>query len=113
MRDDAILDPRSSILDPHGGLQIEMDETKLYSWFLGPKAENADMLERLILEALRDCVFWRRNFHPEDDITITEKVKSEDVFQDSPALVRQEFLALLAARLFELLDEHQLRFADG
>jgi hypothetical protein len=26
-----------------------MDETKLYSWFLGPKAENADLLERLVL----------------------------------------------------------------
>jgi len=25
--------------------------------FLGPKAENADLLERLVLEALRDCVF--------------------------------------------------------
>ena len=54
---------------------MNMDETKLYSWFLGPKAENADMLERLVLEALRDCVFWRRNFHPEDDIIITEKCK--------------------------------------
>ncbi len=73
-----------------------MDETKLYSWFLGPKAENADLLERLILEALRDCVFWRRNFHPEDDITITERRKREDAFQDSLALVKQEFLALLA-----------------
>src|SRR5215831_2292764 len=73
-----------------------MDETKLYSWFLGPKAENADLLERLVLEALRDCVFWRRNFHPEDDIIITEKVKREDAFQDSLALVRQEFLTLLA-----------------
>ena len=75
---------------------MNMDETKLYSWFLGPKAENADMLERLVLEALRDCVFWRRNFHPEDDIIITEKCKREDAFQDSLALVRQEFLALLA-----------------
>src|SRR5262245_66237405 len=75
---------------------IKMDETKLYSWFLGPKAENADLLERLVLEALRDCVFWRRNFHPEDDIIITEKVKREDAFQDSLALVRQEFLTLLA-----------------
>jgi len=73
-----------------------MDETKLYSWFLGPKAENADLLERLVLEALRDCVFWRRNFHPEDDIIITEKCKREDAFQDSLALVRQEFLTLLA-----------------
>jgi glutamate/tyrosine decarboxylase-like PLP-dependent enzyme len=75
---------------------INMDETKIYSWFLGPKAENADLLERLILEALRDCVFWRRNFHPEDDIIITEKVKREEAFQDSLALVRQEFLTLLA-----------------
>jgi len=33
-----------------------MDETKLYSWFLGPKAENADLLERLVLEALRSTV---------------------------------------------------------
>jgi glutamate/tyrosine decarboxylase-like PLP-dependent enzyme len=75
---------------------MDMDETKLYSWFLGPKAENAELLERLILEALRDCVFWRRNFHPEDDILITEKVKREDAFQDSLALVRQEFLTMLA-----------------
>ena len=73
-----------------------MSDTKLYSWFLGPKAENADILERLVLEALRDCVFWRRNFHPEDDILITEKVRRQDEFQDSQALIQQEFLSLLA-----------------
>lgn len=73
-----------------------MSDTKLYSWFLGPKAENADLLERLVLEALRDCVFWRRNFHPEDDILITEKVRRRDEFQDSHALIQQEFLSLLA-----------------
>lgn len=73
-----------------------MDETKLYSWFLGPKAENADLFEKLLLEALRDCVFWRRNFHPEDDILITEKVKRDGEFQSSFALIQQEFLTLLA-----------------
>jgi hypothetical protein len=52
---------------------MNMEETKLYSWFLGPKAEKADMLVRLVPEALRYCVFWWRNFHPEDDIIITEK----------------------------------------
>ena len=36
----------------------------LSSLFLGPKAENADVFERLLLEAFRDHVFWRRNFHP-------------------------------------------------
>jgi hypothetical protein len=31
---------------------MNMDETKLYSWFLGPKADNADMLERLSAQEL-------------------------------------------------------------
>lgn len=73
-----------------------MDDKKLYSWFLGPKAENADFFERLVLEALRDCVFWRRNFHPEDDIIITERVKRDDSFQDSHSLIQQEFMSMLA-----------------
>jgi hypothetical protein len=73
-----------------------MEDTKIHSWFLGPKAENSEMLERLVLEALRDCVFWRRNFHPEDEILITEKVKRTEAFQDSHALIRQEFLSMLA-----------------
>lgn len=73
-----------------------MDETKLYSLFLGPKAENAEVLEKLILEALRDCIFWRRNFHPEDDILIPERVKRDDAFQDSLAVLHQEFQTLLA-----------------
>ena len=73
-----------------------MDETTFYPWFLGPKAENAELLEKLVLEALRDCVFWRRNFHPEDDILITEKAKREDAYERSRALIQQEFLTLLA-----------------
>jgi hypothetical protein len=44
----------------------------LASIFLGPKAENADVFERLLLEAVRDHVFWRRNFHPEDGLDVSE-----------------------------------------
>jgi hypothetical protein len=39
------------------------------AWFLGTKAENAEELERLIVEAIRDHAFWRRNFHPQDPTT--------------------------------------------
>ena len=53
------------------------EKIKVSSWFLGPKAENADIFERLILEALRSCVFWRRNFHPEDEVLIKEKIRTE------------------------------------
>lgn len=71
-------------------------DAKLYSWFLGPSAENADILERLVLEALRDCVFWRRNFHPKDKIIITEALRRDPLFQESIDLLQQEFIALLA-----------------
>lgn len=34
--------------------------------FLGPQGQNADLLERLTLDGMRDHVHWRRGFHPED-----------------------------------------------
>lgn len=34
--------------------------------FLGPQGQNADLLERLVLESVRDQVHWRRGFYPED-----------------------------------------------
>jgi glutamate/tyrosine decarboxylase-like PLP-dependent enzyme len=34
--------------------------------FLGPRAENAELMEDLLVRAFRDHAFWRRNFHPED-----------------------------------------------
>jgi len=45
------------------------------AWFLGPKAENLQIFERLVIDALRDQAYWRRNFHPGDPIHITEEVK--------------------------------------
>ena len=42
----------------------------LKALFLGPKAENADLVEQMLLSVYRDYVFWRRNFHPEDQVAI-------------------------------------------
>lgn len=36
------------------------------AWFLGPKAENQQAFEGLLLDVFRDYCYWRRNFHPED-----------------------------------------------
>ncbi|UCC62878.1 MAG: ATP-binding protein, partial [Anaerolineae bacterium] len=65
--------------------------------FLGPKAENADLVERMLLKVYRDYAFWRRNFHPEDRIVI----QPED--QRSPAY--EEFVSRLERELFTLLGE--------
>lgn len=57
------------------------------AWFLGPKAENADEFERLVIEAIRDQAFWRRNFHPGDPSHITEEIKrSPEYLQAQDAL---------------------------
>jgi len=64
--------------------------------FLGPKAENADVLERLLLEAFRDHVFWRRNFHPEDGFQISEQDKRAPAYEAAVSTLSQELFGLLA-----------------
>jgi glutamate/tyrosine decarboxylase-like PLP-dependent enzyme len=68
----------------------------LRGWFLGPRAENADLLERLVTEALRDHIFWRRNYHPEDGFTIREIDKRTRGYEDAVATLTQELMGLLA-----------------
>lgn len=67
----------------------------LASLFLGPKAENAEAFERLLLEAFRDHVFWRRNFHPEDGFEISELAKRSPDYERAMSVLSQELLGLL------------------
>lgn len=55
----------------------------LEAWFLGPKAENAEVLEALIVEAIRDQAHWRRNYHPGDPTHITEAIKRSPEYLDA------------------------------
>ena len=68
----------------------------LKAWFLGPRGENAELLERLLTEALRDHVFWRRNYHPEDGFTIQELDKRREGYDRTVATLTQELMGLLA-----------------
>jgi glutamate/tyrosine decarboxylase-like PLP-dependent enzyme len=67
----------------------------LGSVFLGPKGENAEVFERLLLEAFRDHVFWRRNFHPEDGFVVQETQKRAPAYERSISVLSQELLGLL------------------
>ncbi len=68
----------------------------LRAWFLGPRAENAELLERLVVESLRDHVFWRRNYHPEDGFAIRETDKRQEGYEENVATLTQELMGLLA-----------------
>jgi len=73
-----------------------MPDSSLTAAFLGPHGENADLLERLVTEALRDHVFWRRNYHPEDGFTIRETDKRTEGYERAVATLTQELMGLLA-----------------
>jgi glutamate/tyrosine decarboxylase-like PLP-dependent enzyme len=66
------------------------------AWFLGPRGENAEVLERLVIEAVRDQVHWRRNFHPVDPVHITEAVKRSPEYLDALDRLEEGYAGLLA-----------------
>ncbi|MBK1989922.1 decarboxylase [Sphaerospermopsis aphanizomenoides BCCUSP55] len=69
--------------------------SSIAAWFLGQRAENLDELERLIVEALRDQAFWRRNFHPGDPSLITEQIKRSPEYLQAIDTLRDNYRGLL------------------
>ena len=74
-----------------------MADPKLYPCFLGPYAENDNLLEKLVVEFLRDHVYWRRNFHPEDPPAIPTRAAMQPEFLEFEARLRRELHSLSAA----------------
>lgn len=52
---------------------------RLAAWFLGPKAENAELEEKMILHILQDYFHWRRNYYPSDEILVTQGLRRESM----------------------------------
>ena len=65
--------------------------------FLGPYGENDTLLEKLVIEFLRDHVYWRRNFHPEDPPAIATNAAQQPEWLALEAKMRRELHQLSAA----------------
>jgi glutamate/tyrosine decarboxylase-like PLP-dependent enzyme len=65
-------------------------------YFLGPYGENADLFEELLIDFVRDHVYWRRNFHPESTPPISTSARYSEEFLDVAARMRRELFALSA-----------------
>ena len=74
-----------------------MSDPALYPCFLGPYGENDTLLEKLVVEFLRDHVYWRRNFHPEDPPAIPTHAAQAPEFKAFEARLRRELHSLSAA----------------
>ncbi|MBM4781410.1 MAG: pyridoxal-dependent decarboxylase [Archangiaceae bacterium] len=71
---------------------------ELASYFLGAFGENNDLLEGVLVELLRDHVYWRRNFHPDDTPPISTAAQFDEGYQQRVANMKRE-LHRLAAQL--------------
>lgn len=69
-------------------------EEEYLAWFLGPKAENADLLEEHLLLILRDYIHWRRNYFPGDKILISKKMQKD--LEDKYDAFSQRVIEMLA-----------------
>ena len=69
---------------------------QLAPFFLGAYGENNDFFEKTVTELLRDHVYWRRNFHPEDTPPISTREQYEPAFLDGMAKTRLELHQLTA-----------------
>ena len=77
--------------------------------FLGPYGENDALLERMLVEFLRDHVYWRRNFHPEDPPAIGTAAALHPDYLAFEARMRRE-LHQLSAALKRSLPFHSPRY---
>jgi glutamate/tyrosine decarboxylase-like PLP-dependent enzyme len=74
-----------------------LDRHALDACFLGPYGENDTLLEKLVVEGLRDHVYWRRNFHPEDPPAISTRAAQHPDYLAFEARLRRELHQLSAA----------------
>ncbi len=70
--------------------------TWLSPFFLGTYAENDDLLEKLVVELMRDHVYWRRNIHPEDPPLISELDRHSPEYLEFVAEMKTQLHGLTA-----------------
>ena len=86
-----------------------MNQSALYPCFLGPYGENDQLLESLMVEFLRDHVYWRRNLHPEDLPAIPTGANRQPDYIAFESRLRRE-LHLLSASLKRSVPFHSPRY---
>ncbi|MEO8802874.1 MAG: pyridoxal-dependent decarboxylase [Rudaea sp.] len=96
-------------MSPLPPASIEPRDHMLDACFLGPYGENDSLLEKLLVEFLRDHVYWRRNFHPEDPPAISTTAARHPDYLDMESRMRGE-LHRLSAALKKSVPVHSPRY---
>ncbi len=73
-----------------------MSTEDFYPWFVGAYGENHSLVEELVVEAMRDHFFWRRNFHPESQPPIPTSAQYTKEYTDFVARLKAELYRVTA-----------------
>ncbi|KAJ7201899.1 PLP-dependent transferase [Mycena pura] len=76
--------------------------------FLGPRAENVDILQSLFEGVLAQHAATRENYHPEDGVFITDTIKESQKFQYTVDRLRQQ-----VGNVSDLLNKFSVPFFSG
>jgi glutamate/tyrosine decarboxylase-like PLP-dependent enzyme len=79
-------------------LDVASGAESLATWFLGPKAENGDLLRQLLDRAVQGQIADRRAYQPKDPAWVTEDIKQSPAYKDGVAAL-EAALAGLVRRL--------------
>lgn len=71
-------------------------DRSIEAWFLGPRAENLELFERLVVEAVRDHAYWRRNYQPSDPGHITQAMRQTPEYQGAVDNLETNYREMLA-----------------
>ena len=95
--------------DSHMPAESPLTRHRIDACFLGPYGENDSLLEKLVVEFLRDHVYWRRNFHPEDPPAISTEASRHPEYLAFESRMRRE-LHQLSALLKKSVPFHSPRY---
>ncbi len=67
------------------------------AWFLGPKGENGELLQRLVGKALKSHLGFRKDVYPKDPRFITPEMQEGDDYKRTVDQIEREFDGVLKA----------------
>ncbi|SFO28089.1 Pyridoxal-dependent decarboxylase conserved domain-containing protein [Chitinophaga sp. YR627] len=67
----------------------------LAGWFLGPKAENTELLQQLIQRTMDNHCNDRKNLYPNDPVYVTEEMKQTPEYQETVRVLQHKLDVLL------------------
>jgi len=71
-----------------------MEKVNVNALFLGPKSENETFFTQMLNFMMKDYIDWRKDFHPDDEKTITDEEKETELFKDTVLKTRHALVEL-------------------